>query len=92
MEVKWHKQAIADRRAATLYLRSQNPEAARNLLYRLIESSRSLAHFPESGRPGIVAKTRELVPVPTYIMVYEVDEKDQRVTILRLWHTSQNRP
>jgi addiction module RelE/StbE family toxin len=91
VNVEWFPKALEDRRAAISYIRQFNPEAARRLLGEFIRASRSLADFPEIGRTGRIPGTREIVVVPTYIMIYEVDRDAGTVKILRIWHTAQNR-
>jgi len=58
---------------------------------RLVASAVRLIDFPESGRQGRVALTRELVVIQTpYVAVYTVHS--DRVTILRVFHAAQEWP
>jgi len=91
MKVTWKRQALADRDAAIAYIRQFNPQAARRLLHELIDIAGKLSDFPDRGRPGDIAGTREIVVVRPYVLVYEVDHAAKRVTILRLWHAAQDR-
>ncbi|MBB2169683.1 type II toxin-antitoxin system RelE/ParE family toxin [Gluconacetobacter aggeris] len=72
------------------YLIVRNPYVAEALLLRLIEAVDSLADFPLLARVGEDG-TRELVTVPPYVLVYEVDEAAETVRILRVWHAAQDR-
>jgi len=42
------------------------------------------------GRPGLAEGTRELVEAP-YIVVYEVDEEADEITVLAIVHGARNR-
>jgi addiction module RelE/StbE family toxin len=71
------------------YIGDDNPAAASRVRQRIHAAIQNLALFPDSGRPGEVAGTRELVvPGVPYLIVYRV--RDDRVEILRLFHTSTN--
>jgi len=89
--VRWSPEAISDRKAAIAYLRPRNRHAAKRLLSTFISAARSLERFPDRGRQGDAPDTRELVVVPTYIMIYKVDHAADTVTILRIWHAAQDR-
>lgn len=90
MRVEWSQTALDDRMAIVGYLSERNPYAAQALLLRLIEATDSLADFPLLARAGEDG-TRELVTVPPYVVVYEVDDIADVVRILRLWHGAQDR-
>ncbi len=53
----------------------------------LIGLQRGLSHI---GRPGLIDGTRELVE-PPYIVVYEVDEAADEVTVLAVKHGARDR-
>jgi plasmid stabilization system protein ParE len=91
MQIEWRPLALADRDAIIAYLELLNPHAAANLLRALVLAGDSLALFPNRGRLGLAAGTRELVAVSPYLVVYEVDQAAQIVRILRVWHGAQNR-
>jgi plasmid stabilization system protein ParE len=58
---------------------------------RIAAAARRLVEFPESGRPGRVAGTRELVVVGTpYVAAYTITESSIR--ILRVLHGAQKWP
>lgn len=64
---------------------------AHSIIRKLYDAGRSLKRFPNRGRIGQLADTRELVmsPLP-YIIVYRVEP--QMVHIFRVVHTSQDLP
>ena len=91
MRVLWLAAARDDRRRIFGYLAERNPAAAARLVEALILAADGLASFPWRGRRGLAPDTRELVAVSPYLLVYEVDEAAGVVSILRVWHGSQDR-
>jgi toxin ParE1/3/4 len=89
--VEWRPEAESDRDALVAYVERDNPFAARQILYELILAADSLAEFPQRGRLGLVAGTRELVMNKPYVLVYEFDLSANRVLIRRIWHMAQDR-
>ncbi|MCX7244308.1 MAG: type II toxin-antitoxin system RelE/ParE family toxin [Burkholderiales bacterium] len=88
MQVKWLRNAAKNLNDATEYLVDENPKVAREFFVHIIESVNKLAQFPQLGRSGRVAGTRELVIVGyPYIVPYRI--KDGNVEILRVFHTSR---
>lgn len=76
--------------ASWYYASTENPSAAMRSSRELVLAGDSLAVFPERGRKGRVAGTRELVIVAPYIIVYDVDDASN-VSILRVWHGARER-
>ena len=70
------------------YIANQSPGAARSVRDRIKKRVKILREQPNSGRPGRVEGTRELVLAPLpYIIPYRV--KSNRVELLRVLHTSR---
>jgi toxin ParE1/3/4 len=91
MRVEWSVFARADREAIFDYIEADNPQAAVAIDDRISEQVASLARFPESGRPGRIEGTRELVIVRTpYIAAYRISGKTVR--ILRVLHGARRWP
>jgi len=90
VRVEWSDEALTDRAAIVDYLLPRNPHAAKRILLRLIDATTDLALFPYMGREG-TDNTREWVVVVPYVLIYEVNEKEKSVIILRIWHSSQGR-
>ena len=68
-----------------------NPAASARVVDRLQEATDRLARYPDSGRPGRVAGTRELVVAGlAFILPYRV--RRRRIEILRVLHTSRQWP
>lgn len=91
MRLEWSPFALADRDAIFDYILADKPRAAiavDDLIRTRIEQ---LIRFPESGRPGRIEGTRELVITGTpYVAAYIVD--DEVIRVLRVLHGSQTWP
>ena len=61
MKLEWSPFAIEDRMAIFAFLETDNPRAAVRVDEAIRTQTRRLLQFPESGRPGRIAGTRELV-------------------------------
>ena len=60
-----------------------------SIIRKLYNAGRSLKQFPNRGRVGQLADTRELIMTPLpYIIVYRVEP--QAVHIFRVVHASQD--
>ncbi len=89
LKVEWTHPALADLIEAQTYISQENPQAAKNVAQKVWEASQKLTENPEIGRAGHVDGTREWVVQQTpYLIVYRV--KDERIEILRVWHSKQN--
>jgi toxin ParE1/3/4 len=91
MRLEWSVLAQADRDAIFEYIERDSPQAAITMDDRIRQQVAGLVRFPESGRPGRVEGTRELVIDRTpYIAAYRV--AGDRVKILRVLHGAQQWP
>lgn len=59
MKLAWARFALTDRDEIFSYIEVDNPRAAAEIDERIALAVRRLLQFPESGRPGRVAGTRE---------------------------------
>jgi toxin ParE1/3/4 len=83
--VEWSQFATADREAIFDYIEADNPKAAIVIDDRIRRHIEQLRNFPESGRPGRIGGTRELVIDRTpYIAAYRIIGK--KIRILRVLH------
>ncbi len=87
MKAQWTRQAINDRASIFDYLLDKNPQAALSIDRTFEQAAIQHGRFPYSGRTGLVAGTRELLPHPSYRLVYEVTEN--QLIILAVVHTSR---
>lgn len=91
MRLEWSHFARADRDAIFDYLEADSPQAAITVDERIREQVEGLPQFPESGPPGRIDGTRELVIQRTpYIAAYHVT--GDTVRILRVLHGAQQWP
>ncbi len=91
MKLAWLSSARQSLRAQIAFIAHDNPAAARRVHQRIHDAVRNLGLFPETGRTGEVAGTRELVvPGLPHLVVYRI--AGGRVEILRVFHTSMNWP
>lgn len=88
MRLEWSRFARADRDAIFSYIEADNPLAAATLDDRIRTRIEGLLQLPESGRPGRIKGTRELVITGTaYITAYVI--MDDAIRILRVLHSAQ---
>lgn len=88
MRLEWSAFAIEDRDGIFDYIEEDSPHAAIVVDDRIRMQVKQLLQFPETGRPGRVEGTRELVISQTpYIAAYRVT--GDTVRILRVLHGAQ---
>ena len=91
MQLEWHRLARADRGRIFDCIVTENPRAALGIDERFDAAVARLRDYPESGRPGRVEGTRELVVSGTpYVIPYRID--GNRVRLLRILHGAQQWP
>ena len=91
MKIRWFAAAADDRRAQLDWLAERNPRAAIDIAEAIDRALLRLVDFPDSGRPGRVAGTRELVVAGTrFVIAYRVSPGT--VTLIRLLHMRQSWP
>ncbi len=86
-KVNWTKIAINDLESVFNYIAEieDRPETARLMIKKIIEGVDQIKSFPESGRPGRVKGTKELIIVTTpFIVVYKM--KKGSLEILTVLH------
>ncbi len=91
MKLEWSVFALADRDDIFSFIESDNPRSAIKVDDAIRAHVERLATFPESGRIGRVAGTRELVITGLpYIVGYRITA--DAVRILRVLHGAQPWP
>ncbi len=91
MKVVWTRRAVDDLSQVRRFIGAENTEAARAVAARVVEAVQLLAQHPAMGRPGRVARTRELVVTGTpYILPYRVTAGV--LEVLRVLHASRKWP
>lgn len=83
--------AVDDLEQIADYIAQDNPSAANRMVARLWASVKILASHPETGRPGRVYGTRELVVSQTpFIIPYRIVNSE--IQILRILHGARKWP
>lgn len=90
MKVRWTGPADQDRLEIWNYLTARDLQAAIRMDERFSAAAGLITEFPNAGRAGLVAGTRELIPHPSYRLVYEIF--GETAWILALIHTSRQWP
>ncbi|OHV86880.1 type II toxin-antitoxin system RelE/ParE family toxin [Mesorhizobium sp. ORS 3428] len=91
MKIVWSAFALSDRDGIFTHIEAENPAAAILIDERIVAATGRLRDFPESGRPGRLAGTRELVIVGTpYVAAYQL--AGNAIRILRVLHGAQRWP
>ena len=91
MHLKWTLPALGDIKDAGNFISLDNPQAAERMSDRVKEAVEYLISYPNMGRPGRVAGTKELVVSGTpFIVVYRV--RVPIIQILRVLHHARKWP
>lgn len=91
MKIELSRSAERDLMELRAYIRADSPRAAEDVTGRLVKSFLLIRSNPEIGRPSMTGTTREWsVPGLPYLIPYKV--RSGTVYILRIWHTSRERP
>lgn len=90
MRLIWTPPALADRDQIWREIAQDNADAASRLDARFSDAASQLIEFPQSGRPGAISGTRELIPHRNYRLVYSVDRGT--VWIVALLHVARAWP
>lgn len=91
MTIVWSPRAVAHLAALRAHIARQNPSAAANIGAALLKSVDGLARFPQAGRAGRIAGTREwVVPGTPSVMAYRAAA--ERLEILAVFHGRQAWP
>jgi addiction module RelE/StbE family toxin len=89
MSVNFTRRALRDLSNIQSYIANDSPQAASRTAVELVAACDRLELFPERGRPGLKAGTRELTAVWPYVIVYAVE--GGRIEILSIYHGRQSR-
>ena len=83
--------ALADLVELRAYIAEDRPQAASAVARRILDAASHLERFPEMGRPGRVAGTRELVVNRTpYLVPYRI--REDTIELLRVLHGARKWP
>jgi addiction module RelE/StbE family toxin len=91
VKLVWSPLAFSDREAIFGHIEEESPRSAAAVDMRIEEAVRRLVDFPQSGRPGRVDGTRELVvPRTSFVAAYVVTADSVRIP--RVLHGAQRWP
>jgi toxin ParE1/3/4 len=91
MRIAWTAAALRDLAALREYIAVDNERAAARQVERIVVAVSRLSNFPQLGRIGRRAATRELVVARTpYIVAYRLTS--DVVEVLRVLHARQRWP
>ena len=90
LKLAWKSKATQQFELLLNYVAERNFDAAQRLEALIHERVETLRKFPELGRPGRVADTREIVPHPNYIVVYRCD--GNAISVLNVLHARRRYP
>jgi toxin ParE1/3/4 len=91
MQIRWSPEATADFTQIIQYIRKDNVSAALRVARTIYEKVAQLKTFPNRGRAGRIAGTRELLfPSLPLVVVYRV--KEDAVEIIKVLHGAQKWP
>lgn len=92
MKLVFDERAIRDIEGVYHWIAQESPRNARAVVDRIFASIELLGSFPLMGRIGREEGTREwVIPRLPYIAVYEVDEEQQALVVIAVFHGAQNR-
>ncbi|WP_145749616.1 type II toxin-antitoxin system RelE/ParE family toxin [Nitrospirillum amazonense] len=88
MRLRWSPSSLRDVVSLQAHIARHDPQAAESQLRQVVMAAKGLLRFPEMGRPGRHAGTRELVVTCTpYLIAYRI--RGDRIDILRVLHGRQ---
>jgi len=91
VRIEWSARANQDVYTIQSYIERQNISASYEAVDRITAAVKMLEEFPEIGRPGRIARTRELVVQKTpYIVVYNV--RASAIGVVAVLHSAQRWP
>jgi toxin ParE1/3/4 len=91
LQIRWTDCAVDDMESVISFIREDNPQAAKTVVFKIVNSIAMLAQYPSLGRPGRLEGTRELTIADTpFLVPYRV--KNKTVEILRVYHNSRKWP
>ena len=88
-QIIFSPQALQDLAKVVTYIAQQDPIAAEKVGHALIDRVLILERFPYLGSPFRLRDgVRRLISKP-YVIFYRAEEADQKIEILRYWHSAR---
>jgi plasmid stabilization system protein ParE len=93
MKVRYTIDSLLHIAAIHSYINERNPVAATRVVARIRSAAERLGENPRIGHAGAATGTREWVVVGLpYVVVHELNEPEDEVTVLGVYHGAQLRP
>lgn len=89
MNVRWSPTALRDIESLHSYVADDSLPAAITAVERILSALEALSRYPEMGRAGRVAGTRELIVFP-YLIAYRL--KRGAIEVVSILHGSRRWP
>ncbi|MGS2724888.1 type II toxin-antitoxin system RelE/ParE family toxin [Porticoccus sp. GXU_MW_L64] len=92
-EIVWLSGAVRDVSRLRDFIREKNPAAAQRAASRIKEAAIILSENPEAGRPveDLLPFRDLLIPFGNGNYVLRYREEKERVVIVRVWHSREER-
>ncbi len=93
-QIIWTKSALSDLRDLVDYIAEDHLLTAERFGNSIVSRAAELKDFPRIGRivPEFRDENLREVIIAPYRLIYEMDETDLRVVILRDWHSARGEP
>jgi addiction module RelE/StbE family toxin len=92
MKVVFREAAYADLDRIFIWIAKDRPRSAHSAVDRILDSADRLGRFPHMGHAGRVPGTFEwVVPGLPYVVVYRINEDDDVIDIVSVFHGAQDR-
>ncbi len=91
MHINWSKSSQKDLHDVIQFTNLEMGNLkAENIIITILKIVEKIADFPDLGKPGVVAYTREFtIPKTPFIIIYKVI--DNLITVLRVFNTKRFR-
>lgn len=91
MQIRWTVEAVQDIESLRSYIEKDKPHAARQVVYKIFSAAKTIALYPNIGRPGRIPNTREFIVTGTpFIIPYRVQKG--ALELLRVLHGAMQWP
>jgi len=92
MKVIFREAAYADLDRIFIWIARDRPRSAHAVVDRILDSAERLGRFPHMGHLGRGSGTLEwLVPGLPYIVVYRIDDDEDVIDVIAVFHGAQDR-
>jgi plasmid stabilization system protein ParE len=90
MRITWSRRAHRELDAVLAFIAQDNPQAAEEIVEKIMHAVRMLADFPQMGKQTMDPKFRSLAVAGTrYIVYYRLLEEEERIQVDHVLHGAQ---